>query len=156
MKKVCLHCDNTEFEEKEINATAMIKGEEIEVKSNAFVCNECGFELMDGKQLNALRKLGVDEYRRQNKLLTSEEIKGFRKNLKMTQEEFAKYIRVGVASVKRWEASIIVQDVGSNDLMRLKCNPQEASDNVIFLNSRIESIKASKDEDNDDTILEYG
>lgn len=155
MKKVCLHCDNNNFVEKEINARPLIKGEKVEVKAKAFVCSECGFDFMDSKQLNALRKLGVDEYRRQNNLLTSEEIKGFRKALKMTQEEFAKYIRVGVASVKRWETSILVQDVGSDDLMRLKCNPKEARDNVIFLDSRIESIKASQGKD-DDEILEYG
>ncbi len=156
MKPVCLHCENTEFEEREITANPKTKGEDIKVKAKAFVCTNCGFESMDSKQMNALRKSGVDEYRRQKGLLTSSDIKKFRKDLELSQEDFAAYIKVGVASLKRWEASILVQDAGSDDLIRLKCSPDEAKDNVIHLNKRIESLRNAKSHSKDENELEYG
>jgi hypothetical protein len=38
----------------------------------------------------------------------------------MTQRQFAEFLRVGEASVKRWE-TWLVQDASSDELIRVKC-----------------------------------
>jgi hypothetical protein len=43
-----------------------------------------------------------------------------REALGMSQATFAKFLRVGEASVKRWE-TWLVQDAGNDELMRVKC-----------------------------------
>jgi DNA-binding XRE family transcriptional regulator len=61
-------------------------------------------------------RLLADEYRAAHGLLTSVEIRSRRKQLGMSQEEFANHVGVGVASVKRWEMGKI-QDERSNKLI---------------------------------------
>jgi uncharacterized phage-associated protein len=50
----------------------------------------------------------------------------------MTQEAFAKYLNVGVASVKRWELGK-AQDKSSDELIRLKSNLARAEQNVAVI-----------------------
>jgi transcriptional regulator with XRE-family HTH domain len=61
-----------------------------------------------------MRKI-ADAYRRDHDLYTSEEIKAIRG--KITQQQFADALGVGVASVKRWELGL-VQDKGNDRLIR--------------------------------------
>ncbi len=63
IERVCLECDNTIFREQEVDCKPVIKGEVVEVKSKAFVCIKCGFQSMDSKQLNELRKAGEQAYK---------------------------------------------------------------------------------------------
>jgi hypothetical protein len=50
----------------------------------------------------------------------------------MSQEEFAAYLSVGVASVKRWELGK-VQEKSMDDLVRIKCSLASARQNVARL-----------------------
>jgi hypothetical protein len=50
----------------------------------------------------------------------------------MSQEEFAAYLSVGVASVKRWELGK-VQEKSTDDLIRIKCSLPSARRNVARL-----------------------
>ncbi len=98
--------------------TPEVKGIEVEVVVPTFVCAKCKTPLMDTEQMNVLRRTAADKYREMNHLLTSQEIIHFRNTLGMSQVAFANYLKVGEASVKRWE-SYFVQDVAQDEHMRL-------------------------------------
>lgn len=126
----CLNCDCEKFELKHLRFNPEIKGEEVEVVVPSFVCTQCKTPLMDGAQMNALRKSAADKYRKEHNLLTSEEIIKYRTSLGMSQTAFANYLKVGEASIKRWE-TYYVQDVVQNDHLRLKCDEAYAEHNAL-------------------------
>lgn len=126
----CLHCESEKFKEKNLRFSPEIKGEEVEVIVPSFVCTQCQTPLMDANQMNKLRKAAADKYRKLHNLLTSEEIIKFRTMLGMSQTAFANYLKVGEASIKRWE-TYYVQDVVQDDHIRLKCDEAYAEFNAL-------------------------
>lgn len=126
----CLNCDGEKFELKNIRFNPEIKGEEVEVVVPSFVCINCQSTLMDNDQMNVLRKRAADKYRTQHNLLTSEDIILYRTKLGMSQAAFANYLKVGEASIKRWE-TYFVQDVVQDDHIRLKCDEAYAELNAL-------------------------
>lgn len=130
IKMNCLNCDCERFETRNIRFNPEIKGEEVEVVVPSFVCTKCQTPLMDGEQMNVLRRCAADAYRKKHKLLTSEEIIKYRTLLRMSQTAFANYLKVGEASVKRWE-TYYVQDVVQDDNIRLKCDEAYAEFNAL-------------------------
>jgi putative zinc finger/helix-turn-helix YgiT family protein len=126
----CLNCDCEKFEIKNIRFNPEIKGEEVEVVVPSSVCTKCQTPLMDGEQMNLLRRNAADKYRKQHNLLTSEEIIKYRATLGMSQSAFANYLKVGEASIKRWE-TYYVQDVVQDDHIRLKCDEAYAELNAL-------------------------
>lgn len=126
----CLNCDCEKFESKNIRFNPEVKGEEVEVVVPSFVCTKCQTPLMDGEQMNVLRRSAADKYRKQHNLLTSEEIINYRASLGMSQAAFANYLKVGEASIKRWE-TYYVQDVVQDDHIRLKCDEAYAELNAL-------------------------
>jgi putative zinc finger/helix-turn-helix YgiT family protein len=126
----CLNCDSEKFETKNIRFNPEIKGEEVEVIVPSYVCTECQTPLMDSEQMNLLRRRAADKYRKKHHLLTSEAIINYRASLGMSQAAFANYLKVGEASIKRWE-TYYVQDVVQNDHIRLKCDEAYAELNAL-------------------------
>lgn len=102
-----------------IAITQTFRGEELKVLTPVMVCCECGFQFLGTGQLDEMRRRTADTYRKKHNLLTSAEIVNRRKALGETQEEFAKRLNVGVASIKRWE-TWLVQDKRSDELIREK------------------------------------
>jgi len=106
-----------------------------------YMCQECGLELATTKQAGAMQRVLADTYREKKGLLTSKEIKKKRKELKITQKELADSMRVGIASIKRWEGGII-QTSGMDQLLRLAFWPRQRE--VSFTGNRpfyIERLK---------------
>lgn len=126
----CLNCDCEKFESKNVRFTPEIKGELVEVIVPSFVCIDCQTPLMDGQEMNKLRKCAADKYRKQHQLLTSEDIINYRASIGMSQAAFANYLKVGEASIKRWE-TYYVQDVVQDDHIRLKCDEAYAELNAL-------------------------
>jgi putative zinc finger/helix-turn-helix YgiT family protein len=126
----CINCNSDNFETKNIRLNPEIKGEEVEVIVPAFVCKQCQTPLMDDDQMSALRKIAADTYRKKHHLLTSDEIVKYRASLGMSQAAFANYLKVGEASIKRWE-TYYVQDAVQNDHIRLKCDEAYAELNAL-------------------------
>ncbi len=131
----CLNCDCEKFESKNIRFTPEIKGEEVEVVVPSFICTKCQTPLMDGEQMNVLRRSAADKYRKQHNLLMSEEIVKYRASLGMSQAAFANYLKVGEASIKRWE-TYFVQDVVQDDHIRLKCDEAYAELNALEVHNK--------------------
>lgn len=134
----CLNCDYEKFESRNLRFNPEIKGEEVEVVVPSFVCARCQTPFMDGEQMNVLRRRAADKYREQHKLLTSQEIIHYRALLGMSQAAFANYLKVGEASIKRWE-TYFVQDVVQDDHIRLKCDEAYAELNALEVHWKSQS-----------------
>jgi len=94
------------FRKKRINYTA-----------KHYVCLECGVKADDIALAAETQRKISDAYRRAVNLLTGEEIAKGRKKLKWSQEQLAKAMNVGIASVKRWETGQI-QTKPMDDILR--------------------------------------
>lgn len=127
---ICLKCESEKFEQKKVKIEQEFKGQNFIVLTEANVCTKCNFFQLNDDQANMLRKATVDLYKKEKHLLTSDEVKSYREDLKMSQFQFAAYLGVGVASVKRWE-TYFVQDKSQDDLIRIKCDPDSASNNAL-------------------------
>lgn len=132
----CLQCGGDRFEKKKMRFTPEIKGEHVAVLVLTHVCAQCNTPLMDSHQMNHLRRAAADQYRRLHHLLTSDEIIKFRQALGMSQIAFANYLKVGEASVKRWE-TYYVQDPVQDENIRLKCDEAYADSNALSVHWKI-------------------
>ena len=121
MVTICLRCDSETFVAKpDAVIEQAFKGDLLQVCTSAFACVKCGWLTMDADQLDELRRRTADAYRRKHVLLTSDAIRALREVFGMNQREFAAFLNVGTASVKRWE-TWLVQEKSSDELIRLKC-----------------------------------
>lgn len=123
--------------------TARVRGEEVPVRTEATVCSRCGFHVLSDEQSDAYTIASADAYREKHGLLTSGELKEIRNRLGMSQLSFARFLKVGVASVKRWEAGL-VQDEAMDELIRLKSDLSYARANVRQLETRLDVNPAAK------------
>ena len=117
--------------------TGEVRGEKITVRCECTMCNRCGFQVLSQEQSNHYTVASADAYREKHGLLTSTELKGTRQRLKLSQQGFAAFLKVGVASVKRWEAGLI-QDEALDQLIRLRTDLSAARNNVRDLEARRE------------------
>src|SRR2546427_605492 len=117
---ICLRCDNEEFVTKpDAVIQQEFRNERLEIQMTALACSKCGWITVDLDQADELRRRTADAYRKKHGLLTSDTIKAIRKVLGKNQCEFAAFLGVGEASVKRWE-TWLVQEKGNDELIRLK------------------------------------
>ncbi|HUX10335.1 MAG TPA: type II TA system antitoxin MqsA family protein, partial [Terriglobia bacterium] len=110
----CVECGRANLEPAMVRLTGNVRGQEYTVGMEGLKCPLCGYETIEGPQMAEFGRLLADRYRADHGLLTSVEIRSLRKRLGMTQDEFARHVGVGVASVKRWEMGKI-QDQRSNE-----------------------------------------
>ncbi len=116
----CIRCDNERFvEEPDAVIEQEFRGDLLKVRAPAMACAKCGWITVGLRQLDTLRRLTADAFRDKHGLLTSVQIKKFRCQLEMSQRDFATFLGVGEASVKRWE-TWLVQEKSSDQLIRLK------------------------------------
>ena len=121
---ICIKCENEVFAEK---PNAIIeqefRGEKLKVRITASACTKCGWTTLTLRQTDELRPLTADTYRVKHGLLTSKQIKAIRNLKGMSQRDFAAFLGVGEASVKRWE-TWLVQEQSSDQLVRMKCTAE--------------------------------
>ena len=112
-----------------------LKGVVLRVRTRGLRCNRCAYEAVSVAQMADYGRAVADAYRQTQGLLTSEEIRAARARLDMSQQEFADYLGVGVASVKRWEWGQ-VQEKSMDKLMRLLTDAVEAGRNARSVRTR--------------------
>lgn len=110
-----------EVEERETDAQVIIKGQEISYKERYYYCEnadpeECEFVTAKMANQNLLR--ARDNYRRQNHLLTSQEIISIRKDYNLSQVELSRLLGWGEATISRYESKSI-QDASHDSMLRL-------------------------------------
>ena len=92
---------------RKINKTVSFRGMEIPCQVEAYVCPECGLEAGTVDSTGAIQQELAEVFRKRTGLLTGEEIKSLRKKRGLTQQELADRLKIGVASIKRWETGLI-------------------------------------------------
>ena len=137
----CFRCAKGKMTPAIAGMTARVRGEEILVRTEATVCNRCGFHVMTDAQSDAYTVGSADVYRAKHGLLTTRELKQIRECLGMSFRAFAKYLKVSEASPKRWEAGL-VQDQAMDQLLRLKSDLATARENVTQLEAHLELAPA--------------
>ncbi len=125
----CFKCDKGKLTSKLADVPGEVRGEKFTVHAEAMVCGKCGFQVLSDDQSDAYTVAISDAYRREHGLLTSTDLKAIRKRFGMSQQSFAKYLKVSVPSVKRWESGLI-QDEAMDHLIRLQTDPNAARENV--------------------------
>lgn len=125
----CPNCAKANLRKANTQIAGDIKEERFVVSMEGLVCPKCGWKTVDGKNMAEYMRRLADAYRAAHGLLTSEDIRQRRLRVKMSQEDFARYLGVGVASLRRWEMGK-VQDVSSNELIKLRTDEQEATRNL--------------------------
>ena len=84
-----------------------------------------------------------DAYRRKVGLLTIGEIDHLRRNLAMTWPEFADYVSIGIATLKRWRRGEI-QTQALDRLVRLRADPRFLEKAAAELHARLASATAQR------------
>src|SRR4051812_102930 len=77
------------------------RGETFRVTAPFYACRSCGFEILGEAQFEQLALLTHAAYRVKHNLLSPSQIRAARKSRGMTQTQFAQFLGVSVASVKR-------------------------------------------------------
>jgi putative zinc finger/helix-turn-helix YgiT family protein len=132
----CLGCGKHALQGKTIALVGEARRERFEVRMAGLECPNCGYKTVEGRGMPTFMRLVADEYRKKHELLTSEQLIARRKHLGMSQAEFAAYLQVGEASVKRWELGSI-QDKAMNQLIELMTDPVRVAEHLGALERRL-------------------
>jgi putative zinc finger/helix-turn-helix YgiT family protein len=125
----CIECGNGKMQRRKARFPHEIRGLHFEVEGTGLVCSSCGFQMIPSDLISEHAQLVDAEYRRAAGLLSPDEIRAARESLELSQREFAEYLGVGEASVKRWEVGAL-QDKSNDDLIRLRTDPDYAERNL--------------------------
>jgi putative zinc finger/helix-turn-helix YgiT family protein len=131
-----MECGKGWMQSKRVSVPHEIRGVQFDVEDTANVCPRCGFMTIPWERADEHGRLVDAAYRKLAGILTAEQIRQARLWLKMSQRQFAKYLGVGEASVKRWESGVLL-DKSSSDLIRLKTDPEAARANWDLLQARL-------------------
>lgn len=66
-----------------------------------------------------IRELAFDKYRQRYGLMTADEIRTLRERLQMSQRCLAEHLRLGEATIARWESNRNVQTAAMDLLLKL-------------------------------------
>ena len=129
----CIRCGHAMEEAAPRALVAEVRGERVDVQVIAPQCQHCGRVVLNSKGRRMYNRAGADAYRRAHDLLTTSEIDQMRRSLGMTWKQFAEYVHVGVATLKRWMGGEI-QTPSLDLLVRLKADlsfAQRAADELL-------------------------
>ena len=98
------------------------RGEHLIIPASLYVCETCGLEAGSQEQTASLQHAISDAYRKKVGLLTGHEIRRRRKSLGLTQQNLSDQLKIGIASIKRWEGSLI-QTKSMDQALRSIFNP---------------------------------
>ena len=102
---------------KEVEFT--YKGDTLRLQREVLICPSCEEAFFSPQDEREIEKLLTDRRRRVDGLLTSEEIRSIRRQFKMTQVEFATYLRVSKKTFARYETGQATQSYAMDDLLRI-------------------------------------
>jgi putative zinc finger/helix-turn-helix YgiT family protein len=119
-----------------VTTTGEYRGEELEVEVQGRECEGCRHVVVPGRLMPAFMTAVADAYRIKCDLLTSEQIKRARAQLQLSQADFAEYVGIGIATLKRVEHGE-VQSKTIDELIRVKTDTTYAQQMIEDLFRRI-------------------
>jgi putative zinc finger/helix-turn-helix YgiT family protein len=117
------------------------RGMEIPCQMEAYICPVCGMEAGTVNSTGALQRELAEAFRKRTGLFTGEELKSLRKKRRLTQQELADRLKIGVASIKRWETGLI-QSKSMDHALRIHLTGHRLKDD--FSGNRTFSITRTK------------
>ena len=106
MNTICLTC-KIEAQSHKQKRNVRYKDTSLTIEYEASVCPTCGLEFSTVDQAAQIQFLLAEAYRKQKSMMTASEIAMYRKMKGLSQAKLAELLNVGVASIKRWEGSLI-------------------------------------------------
>jgi putative zinc finger/helix-turn-helix YgiT family protein len=92
---------------RKIRKITRFRGVDITLDVDAHVCPKCGLEAGTTHSAGAIQRGIADAYRKNVGLLSGGEIRVLREAKAWSQQDLADLMRVGIASIKRWESGLI-------------------------------------------------
>ena len=129
MRETVMNCPHghKEMKIKKSEEKVCFRDIQLSIPVEQYVCPECGEEAGTVEQAAVIQKSIADAYRKSAGLLTGKEIVEGRKKLNLTQDDLAKKMSVGIASIKRWEGASI-QSKSMDQALRMGLRGQAAGD----------------------------
>ena len=118
----CISCGHVVEPEAPRTIETECKGERVSVTLRAPKCSNCDRVVILGRNVRAYDRAVSDAYRSKVGLLTTGELDRLRRNLNMKWSEFANYLFIGIATLKRWNRGEI-QTQALDRLVRLRADP---------------------------------
>ena len=124
MRKYCPYCDKEHdvqiIEEK---SECIVKGFQVDYVEKNYFCDVCGEGFCDGELEDINLMSARDAYKKENNLLTSNEIKSIREKYKLSQSDLALILGWGEVTITRYETKEI-QNKNYDDVLRqIDANP---------------------------------
>ena len=141
MKELTCPRGHEKMKLRRIKKMVPFRGLEIPCQVEVHVCPECGLEAGTVHSTGAVQQELAEAFRKRTGLLTGEEIKILRKKKGLTQQELADHLKIGIASVKRWETGLI-QSKSMDHALRLHLKENKLKDN--FSGNRLLSLARIK------------
>ncbi len=85
----------------------VFKDVDLVVEADELVCGVCGFAAGTIESAGELQRALAEAYREKTGLLTGAQIRRLREAKALTQRELADRMKVGIASIKRWEGGVV-------------------------------------------------
>jgi putative zinc finger/helix-turn-helix YgiT family protein len=104
---------------KTVKKDITFKGVDLTLETDAYICPVCGLEAGTVATAGVTQQRIADAYRAKKQLLTGEEIRNLRKVRRLTQQQLADQMNVGIASIKRWETGT-VQSASMDRALRME------------------------------------
>ena len=119
MKHICPICEKeTTVRKANREEVYNIRGEEIIIPEEFFVCSECEEEFDDPKSNNNPVEEAYREYRKRKSMTQPDDIKALRKKFNLTQKELSSLLGWGGATLSRYENGAL-QDDSHERMMKL-------------------------------------
>ncbi|MBW1649566.1 MAG: type II toxin-antitoxin system MqsA family antitoxin [Deltaproteobacteria bacterium] len=119
-KMLCSVCESGQIESCIQDLPFEYKGKKTVLPDQIiFKCPECAETFISPENERNIDKYLIDERRKIDGLLTSDEIKAIRKQYGMTQTAFAKMLRVAAKTFARYENGQVAQSYAMDNLLRI-------------------------------------
>jgi len=144
----CPVCDETDKLERIKGIQKIpVRGDTISVEVEYYKCAKCGEKFLVPAPQNDPFEKAYRLYRQKNRMLQPEEIRDFRRRYNITQGELANLLRLGGATISRYETGKI-QDESHDTLLRLALDPENlyklvSSSSGVFTDEKKDKILAA-------------
>lgn len=100
----------------------VIRKEPITIDVEYYKCPECGEEFLTPSSAKDPFRMAYETYRDKHKMLQPDQIKNWRRKYRLTQDQVAKLLGIGVATLSRYESGKL-QDEAHDTMLRLAMEP---------------------------------
>lgn len=120
MTELCVNCETGTATEVVRNRVVLLHGRELHIADDRFMkCDTCGEEYYTDEQSRDYVRKVNDARRRDESLLTGEQIQRLRRSLLLSQAQLEDALGVSHKTVVRWETGTAVQSKALDDVLRL-------------------------------------